>query len=291
MRAYTRLHSRGEGDTADYEKNTLAMLDRLFEIDPNGAYAILWHGWLAWQWNNDVQQAAVDLAQASQKDPYDLDIQRPVAMLLGHLGRHDESIAVLDYIIERDPACDVCISMMAANLRRSGHYREAAVKLESILDWHPPNEAVLWPLGVVWLMAGEPEKVLGAFDQLDRSPTANLGHLLALHDLGRTQEFEDEFVEFREGGAGNPEGIARVYAWTGNNDEAFRWLERMIEQQGPESVDLIGTELYSKLHSDPRWPAFLEKYGKPPEDLSHIIFEPVYPPEVAAAIARITSAS
>ncbi len=284
MRAYTRLHSRGEGDTAYYEKNTLAMLDRLFEIDPNGAYAILWRGWLAWQWNNDVQQAAVDLAQASEQDPYNLDIQRPVAVLLGYLGRHDESIAVLDYIIQRDPACDVCISIMTTNMRQSGHYREAAVRLESILDWHPPNEAVLWPLGVVWLMAGEPEKALGAFDQLDRSPTANLGRLLALHDLGRMKEFEDEFAEFRKRRADNAEAIARVYAWTGNNDEAFRWLERMIEQQGPESVELIKTDLYAKLKADPRWQALLQKYGQADEDLSRIVFNPVYPPEVEAAL-------
>jgi adenylate cyclase len=290
MRAYQRLHSRGEGDSAYYEEKTLALLDRLFEIDPEGAYAILWRGWLAWQWNNDVQQAAVDLALASHKDPYDLDIQRPIANFLGHLGRYDEANAVLDYIIERDPACGLCISMMATNMRQSGHYREAAVKLESILDWHPPSTAVLWPLGVVWLMAGEPEKALGAFDRLDRSGTANLGRLLALHDLGRTQEFEEEFVEFREGDAGNPEGIARVYAWMGKNDEAFLWLDRMVELQGPESVELIRTELYSKLHSDPRWTALQKKYAKPAEDLSHIVFKPAHPPEVAAAIARITSA-
>jgi hypothetical protein len=30
------------------------------------------------------------------------------------------------------------------------------------------------------------------------------GRLLALHDLGRTQEFEDEFAQFREGNANNP---------------------------------------------------------------------------------------
>ena len=106
----------------------------------------------------------------------------------------------------------------------------------------------------------------------------------------RTQEFEEEFVEFREGDAGNPEGIARVYAWMGKNDEAFLWLDRMVELQGPESVELIRTELYSKLHSDPRWTALQKKYAKPAEDLSHIVFKPAHPPEVAAAIARITSA-
>lgn len=65
----------------------------------------------------------------------------------------------------------------------------------------------------------------------------------------------------------------------------------MVEMQGPESVELIRTELHTKPHSDPRWPALLEKYAKPDEDLSHIVFEPAHPPEVEAAIARITSAS
>jgi tetratricopeptide (TPR) repeat protein len=291
MRAYQRMHFRIGSDKAYYEKKTSALLDRLFEIDPNGAYAISWRGWLAWQWHNDVEQAALDLAEASRKDPYDLDIQRPVAVLLGHLGRYDESVAVLDYIIERDPACSLCISMMATNLRKSGRHREAAVKLESILDWHAPSTAVLWPLGVLWLVAGEPEKALDAFNKLAEPPGDNLGRLLALHDLGRAQEFEDEFAKFREDKVDYPEGVARVYAWTGKNDEAFLWLDRMVAQQGPESVDLIRTELYSKLHSDPRWTALMEKYAKPVEDLSRIVFKPAHPPEVEAAIALITNES
>jgi TolB-like protein len=289
MRAYQRLHFRVGSDKAYYEKKTAALLDRLFEIDPDGAHAISWRGWLAWQWHNDVEQAAVDLAEASRKDPYDLDIQRPVAVLLGHLGRYDESVAVLDHIIERDPACSLCISMMATNLRKSGRYREAAVKLESILEWHPPSDTVLWPLGVLWLMAGEPQKALDAFNQLEAPPGENLGRLLALHELRWTKEFAEEFAEFREGQVDNAEGIARVYAWMGNNDEAFLWLDRMVEQQGPESVELIRTELYSKVHSDPRWPALLQKFGKPTEDLSHIVFNPAHPPEVEAAIALITN--
>jgi hypothetical protein len=55
-------------------------------------------------------------------------------------------------------------------------------------------------------------------------------------------------------------------------------------------MTLIKTELYSKLHSDPRWPALLKKYATLDDYLSHIVFNPAHPPEVATAIAQITSA-
>ena len=112
----------------------------------------------------------------------------------------------------------------------------------------------------------------------------DLGRLLALHDLGRREEFETEFARYQNAHADRPEGIARVYAWTGNKDEAFRWLERMVEQEGSQAASLVKTDLYAKLKTDPRWQAFLEKYGYTDEDLSRVVFNPVYPPEVEAAL-------
>ena len=47
----------------------------------------------------------------------------------------------------------------------------------------------------------------------------------------------------------------------------------MVEQHGPGLAGAVKTELYEPIKSDPRWNAFLEKYGFPDVDYSHIEFD------------------
>lgn len=287
IRAYFRLRSSEPDRKEHYEQLAWAQLDQLFRIDKVGDRAYGWLGWLTWQWRDDLQLAATHIERATRLEPHAIDNLRGVGVLLAELDRYDEAIAVVEYVIARDPGCSTCITQLAGHLRAAGRHREAAARLESILDWHPANDALLWPLGVAWLVAGEPEKALDIFDKLRSKANGDLlhlGSLLALHDLGRLAEFESGFARFREDEASSAESIARIYAWTGNNDQAFLWLERMVEKEGPASAAWVKTDLYAKLRPDPRWEAFLARYGKSDEDLGRIVFNPVYPPEVEAAL-------
>lgn len=105
-----------------------------------------------------------------------------------------------------------------------------------------------------------------------------------MYYLGRHEEFEDEFAQYFDANQDNPEGIARVYAWSGQNDQAFEWLAKMVEQEGPVSVTDVKTDLYAKLQPDRRWQQFLEENGATDEDLSHIVFNPKFPAAVRSAL-------
>ena len=87
-----------------------------------------------------------------------------------------------------------------------------------------------------------------------------MGSIMALHDLDRIEEFESRFARFRDGIDGN-EGVARIYAWIGDNDKAFAWLDKMIETDGSEMVRLINTDLYAKIKTDPRWQKMRSAHG------------------------------
>jgi hypothetical protein len=105
-----------------------------------------------------------------------------------------------------------------------------------------------------------------------------------LHSLGRTQDFNAEFERYRVSGL--PEAIARIYAWSGNGDAAFQWLEEMVRQDGPASAAYASTDLYAKLKSDPRMLEFLKRNSSADEDLSKIQFNPKLPPDILAADSR-----
>ena len=55
-------------------------------------------------------------------------------------------------------------------------------------------------------------------------------------------------------------GLAEYYAWTGNAQQSFTWLERAyaISPEG-ESFGLIPSGIYDRVREDPRFRAGLER--------------------------------
>ena len=55
--------------------------------------------------------------------------------------------------------------------------------------------------------------------------------------------------------------IAEAYAYRGDKDQAFEWLERARRQRDPGLPQLRKDPLFENLHADPRWNAFLHTMG------------------------------
>jgi hypothetical protein len=130
---------------------------------------------------------------------------------------------------------------------------------------------------------------MGYFEQIDDEELDGnriMGRLMALYELGRYADFEDEFARARDEELFDPEATARIYAWAEQNDEAFRWLDKMVAKYGSASAYNVKTDLYRRLHADPRWLAFLEKHGATDEEYSSISFDPDWPPEIDSALER-----
>ena len=67
----------------------------------------------------------------------------------------------------------------------------------------------------------------------------------------------------REWGATKPKGVADIHAWLGENDLAFQWLDRALEQRDPMLRYARDSFWLESLHSDPRWKAMLRKMNLP----------------------------
>jgi hypothetical protein len=57
-----------------------------------------------------------------------------------------------------------------------------------------------------------------------------------------------------------PGPMSSVYAWRGENDATFEWLEKAF-QNGDSFINFLGIEWMRGLEDDPRYPIFLEKIG------------------------------
>lgn len=270
------------------DRRVRKLVDRMVELAPDSSYA---NGWLAaFAWEAGDRQRSLDYRARAIADGTGTDVyiqQGIAARLLAQLGRFDEAYALSKYVVRRDPACTACVGAFAYVLRLAGRHQEAAAELEKLLEWREPGPEGYWSIGVAWLVAGDPAKALRYFDSTDEGATV-LGRLMALHDLGRTEEFEAEFAEMIENlEPDGSESVARVAAWTGQNDLAFEYLDRMVEVYGPEFVPNVRTDLYEPIKSDPRWQAFLERHGASDDEMAGLTFDPPLPPEVVEEVERM----
>ena len=55
--------------------------------------------------------------------------------------------------------------------------------------------------------------------------------------------------------------IAEVYAYRGDKDKAFEWLELARRQRDPGLASLRKDPLLTNIQDDPRWNAFLRTMG------------------------------
>jgi len=64
-------------------------------------------------------------------------------------------------------------------------------------------------------------------------------------------------------GRNGPYLIATAFAWRGEPEQAFAWLERAIAQHDPDLVSLKYDPILRKLRDDPRYRAALTKLQLP----------------------------
>ena len=59
-----------------------------------------------------------------------------------------------------------------------------------------------------------------------------------------------------------PYNIAYVYAFRGEADQAFAWLDKAVEYQDSGISEIVPENLFANIHSDPHWLPFLRMVGK-----------------------------
>jgi TolB-like protein/tetratricopeptide (TPR) repeat protein len=274
------------------------LVDRMVELAPDSSYANNWQAWIALRWHNDMVAAAPHL-EKSMRYANRTDVHvwfRGAIELLHRLGRDEEAMVVAQYWLNRDPACSACLGGVANAMRIAGRHKEAALIFESLLDWREPDSTGYWSIGVAFLVAGDPEKALHYFDQIDEGNTGidkQFARAFALHSLGRFDEFEAILADHLASRPENSvESVARLYAWSNQADEAFQWIEKDISESGEGKAVALAvklSDLYEPIKSDPRYQALLEKYGAADEEKLNIEFKPQYPPALQRAVDALVS--
>jgi adenylate cyclase len=128
----------------------------------------------------------------------------------------------------------------------------------------PGRPGTHYLIGYTRLMEEDFQAAMDEFE-LDPDPLwRDFGKSLALFGLQRRTEADDMLARlvdnYQHDGAFQ---IADTYAYRGEVDKAFEWLDRAYEAGDPGLSQILGEPLLASLFDDPRWPAFLGKMGLP----------------------------
>jgi len=114
------------------------------------------------------------------------------------------------------------------------------------------------------LLESNPKAALAEFRKASKA-RRDAGVAMAEHDLGHAMDSQLALDALVAGYAStNAYQVAEVYAWRGERDPAFIWLERAHAQHDGILVQLKFDPLLAKLHTDLRFAAMVEKMGLPP---------------------------
>ena len=90
------------------------------------------------------------------------------------------------------------------------------------------------------------------------------GHALAYHALGREQDSNAALAALiAKYYTLAPYQIAQVYAYRGQSDKSFEWLESAYEQRDPGLPEIKSNPLFKNLRNDSRYRELLKKMHLP----------------------------
>ena len=144
----------------------------------------------------------------------------------------------------------------------AGRLAEAEATLRTAIDLGPASGILRSALCGLMLRQGNPAAALATIREEPNEYARLMGTALACHALGQSTEAAAALGLLIGRHAHTcAVQIAAVYAYRGEIDRAFEWLERAYVQRDHGLHSLRDMYFLRALHGDPRWPAFLAKMG------------------------------
>jgi tetratricopeptide (TPR) repeat protein len=204
----------------------------------------------------------------------------------------DEALALEEGVVRRDPVSLGALFNLGIFQRVTGRLDAAIASFRTVLSLVPGRGGAHLQLGTALLLKGDAQGALAEIEQETSEVWKMIGLPLAYYALGRKADSDAALaaliVKAEKDG---PCNIASVYAYRGEADQAFAWLDKGIEYGDGGLGEIVSDNMFDNIHADPRWLPFLRKIGKAPEQLAKIEFKVTLPKEWQVEVARAAVAA
>ena len=239
--------------------------EKAIALDPNLAdgYRVLSmiQSWV----ESNCREAETSLKRAIDLAPGDPDNLGLSAWLAMCQGRAEEAVGLWKQELLLDPLRPDEYLFLAQSLRDVGRYEEARGALAKALDLNPNQISMIHEVGgEIYLAQGRLQEALTEIEKEPAGLFRDLGEALAYHPLGRRQESDAALARMiSQHPSDGAYQIAQVYAYRGEVDQAFEWLNRAYIQHDPGLMWFKTDLKLTSLRSDPRHAKLLKLLDLP----------------------------
>ncbi len=263
-RTYNFLASWGVVPAGQGTAASDSAVAKALELDPNLGEAYGERAWTLMYFHWDFPGTERDFRRALELDPGEPYSLEGYGVYLVAMGQFDHGLKEIKQARDLDPLSVQINAQYCYLLEMSRHRTEAEAQCQVALELSPNYPFAVTTETFIYLREGLYDKAaalmaksgwdpasIAASEEIEGAP----GKAGAFDAWLKSQKILDD-----------PFDLAYAYARLGKNDEAFRWLEKAYEARAStDSMVFLGLNPgFDKLHSDPRFAAFLRHAGLPP---------------------------
>jgi TolB-like protein/tetratricopeptide (TPR) repeat protein len=250
---------------AAMKRDAFAAADKAIALAPNLADGYEARSFLRYSLSWDWDGAYADLDRIAALDPNSATLHRRRASLLAVFGRVPEATAEIRKSLELDPVSAGSWDTLGMYQAVSGDIAGARASVARAVEINPKSLFTSAYAGVIELIDGKPDAARTLFARGGDSVWGLLGTVLVEHTAGNDEASRKALDKLIEGSAnGSAYQIAEGYAWRGETDQAFEWLDRAFAQHDG-GMPLVATDpLVANVRADPRFAEVRRKMKLPP---------------------------
>ena len=199
---------------------------RAIALNPNEAHGYLALGWVQMDYDWDWKGAEASLRKAAELEPGSAEVLRYQSGLYLTLGRVDEALEFYKKVVALDPLHASSYSHLGYLHYFVGQNQQAEAALRKASDLNPQKELDHVIRGQILLAEGHPDAALSEMEQEPTAVWKTFGETIAYHALNRNADSTaalDKLIASNSKDAAYQ--IATAYAYRGENDKAFEWLD------------------------------------------------------------------
>ena len=239
-------------------------ITKALELDPKLADAHSQMGWIKRAYDWDWIGADEYYRRARELEPGNASIITNSAVLDATLGRLDDAINLTRHSIELNPLSTSRYNNLGYLTLYAGLFNESDAAFRKALELNPQYPGGHLQVGLVYLVQGKFDLALDEIKKETDPFWQMFGFALVYHSLGKNKEADEVLAEIiNEDQDDSAYQIAEIYAYRGETDKAFDWLERAYLQRDSGLPELKTDTLLRNIVKDPRYAAFLEKMKLP----------------------------
>jgi TolB-like protein/tetratricopeptide (TPR) repeat protein len=238
--------------------------DRALALEPDLPSGLTARFLIQFSFDFDLAGGAAVARKALELAPSDPEVLVIASRLAAAYGRRDDALEMARRAVAVDPISARTRVQLTISYLNSRLFDEAREESQRVAELNPNSIFARSGTAIIDLFVGDYAEVERTLVGAEREWHVLWLLAMASFALGKKGDSDRALAELIERNADTSAvQIAMAHAFRGENDEAFRWLERGRAQRDPGLVTLVGVPLFSKIQDDPRWDAFWRSFGLP----------------------------